>query len=298
LTELLVVIGLIAVLAGLLLPAVQAAREAMRRTQCQNNLKQLGLGLANYHAAMGTFPAACLRPQGFLDNGRDQPRATWAIAILAHIEQQPLMNQFDGRFNTHDPRNADLREALVAVYRCPSDMGTTLPFEPILGARYARGSYAANYGSGSWGNVYWKDAKYRGVMGQNVGLRYADIADGTSSTVCIAEIRAHWERRDNRGAWAFHAPGASSVGLDCDNRCRGINDDPGSDWIPYCSAVHRFECHFQNNSDSNAGPRSLHRQGAHLLMCDGATRFFSDSTDLNELAARFTSSNAEVVETP
>ena len=84
LIELLVVIAIIAVLIALLLPAVQMARESARRTQCRNHLKQIGLALENYHSTYGTYPPASIRAPGFTNNGRDEPRSTWTIAILPY----------------------------------------------------------------------------------------------------------------------------------------------------------------------------------------------------------------------
>ncbi|TWT75281.1 putative major pilin subunit [Allorhodopirellula solitaria] len=298
LIELLVVIGIIGILLAISLPAVQAVREAARKTQCQNHLKQVGLALANYHSAFGRLPAAAIRPQGFVDNARDRPRATWAIAILPMIEQGPLYDLYDARFDTTADANRQFRETSVASYRCPSDPNGDVLFEPRSGARFSRSNYAANFGSASWGQRFWEDTAYRGVMGQNVGLRLTDIRDGTSQTVAVAEIRTQADYGDNRGVWAHPAAGASSVGLDCDKQCRGINDESHSDWIPYCTSMigNNLECHSQNTEESNAGPRSLHPGGAFLLFCDGSVRFASEQISVEVLAAEFTSMNQEVIE--
>ncbi len=297
LIELLVVVAVIGVLVGLLLPAIGAVREAARRMRCQNNLKQLGLAIANYHATFRQYPAGCRRPPGHTDDGRTRPQTTWLIAILPMMEQTALYEQFDDTQPLTAVNNEAFRSTRVPFYECPSDIGVTGFFQPQLGIRFARSSYAANYGSGSWGAKYWDDSTYRGVMGQNTRLSSAGITDGLSHTVCAAELRAHPHVSDNRGVWAFHAPGSAILGLDCDNFCRGINDDPNSDWIPYCSAVPgTFDCNFQNGADSNAGPRSLHAGGANLVYCDGSVRFSSDSVDKLLLAATFTSGNAEVVD--
>jgi prepilin-type N-terminal cleavage/methylation domain-containing protein len=296
LIELLVTIAVISVLIALLLPAVQSAREAARRTQCANNLKQIALALHNYHDIHRTFPPAAIRPPGFVDNGRDQPRSTWAIAILPMIEQAPLYRLYDATRNSTDLANFGFTSSNVSAYRCPTDVAGDLWFEPVLGAPFTRGNYAANYGSGSWGQTYWDDKQYRGVMGQNDGLRIAEITDGSSNTVCVAEIRSQNSVSDNRGAWAFPSPGASSVGLDCDNLCRGINDDPASDWIPYCDAIPAgLPCNFQNTQDSNAGPRSLHTGTATVALCDGSVRLVSETVSIDILRQIFTSGDGEVV---
>lgn len=296
LIELLVAIAVIAVLIALLLPAVQSAREAARRLQCTNNLKQIGLALANYHDSHKVFPPASIRAPGFVDNGRDDPRTTWTISILPMLEQAPVYQSWDEALPLTDDANRDLRLTSIPGYLCPSDAGTGILFQPLFGIEFARGNYGANFGSGSWGEAHWKQRRYRGVMGQNQSLGIRHITDGSSNTVCVAELRGQASASDNRGVWAFHAPGSSSVGLDCDTFCRGINGDSGSDWIPYCSPTPGgLNCTFQNNADSNAGPRSRHPQGANLLLCDGSARLVSESVDVDVLRRLFTSGDGEVV---
>ena len=127
-------------------------------------------------------------------------------------------------------------------------------------------------------------------MGQNTRLAFSHIADGLSQTVAIAEISVQGDYSDNRGVWAFHAAGASSVGLDCDVKCQGINGDSESDFIPYCiSNPNGLKCSFQNTEESNAGPRSLHPGGAQLLNCDGSVQFVAQEINIKILVDRFTS---------
>ncbi|MEK6263102.1 MAG: DUF1559 domain-containing protein [Planctomycetota bacterium] len=295
LIELLVVIAIIAVLIALLLPAVQMAREAARRTQCRNHLKQIGLALENYHGTHGIFPPASIRAPTFLNNGRDEPRSTWTIALLPYLDAAPLYNSYSPTVSTDDSTNSKLRDASVPGYLCPTDTGAEVPFEPRLGITYRRGNYGASFGAGSWGTDDWQQVKYRGAMGQNVAVRHSDITDGSSQTVLVAELRIQPSPRDNRGTWAFPAAGSASLGLDCDSLCRGINGDSNSDWIPFCDPMpNRLNCSFQNDVDSNAGPRSRHGQGAHLLLGDGSVRFMSESVNQATLNAIFTSQNHEV----
>lgn len=129
LVELLVVIAIIGILVGLLLPAVQAAREAARRMQCQNNLKQMGLALHNYHDTYNSFPG------GTTINGPccgTPAQMTWAIAILPFIEQSSIYNQYDSRLSTADPANAFIQTINLTVQNCPSD--------PIAGQLLVPGS--------------------------------------------------------------------------------------------------------------------------------------------------------------
>ncbi len=290
LVEVLVVIGIIGILIAILLPAVQAAREAMRRVQCQNQLHQIGLALANYHSAYGRLPAGAIRPRGYEDNGRDQPRATWAIGILPMMELMALHELYDATEDTTADSNQAFRETNVPAYQCPSDPNASIMFEPQFGAKFSRSNYAANYGSASWGIEFWDKSEYRGVMGQNTKTAFQHISDGISHTVAVAELQIQPDYSDNRGVWGFHAAGASSVGLDCDTKCMGINDDSSTDWIPYCVSISgNLECHFQNTEESNAGTRSLHPGGAHLLHCDGSVQFTSAQIDVTLLTDQFTS---------
>ncbi len=288
--ELLIVIGIIGILIAILLPAVQAAREAMRRGQCLNRMRQIGLALANYHSAFNRLPAGSLRPEGYIDNGRDEPRGTWAIAILPPMDLGSLFESYDGSQPTTAESNRTIRETMVPSYLCPSDPNITLMFQPFFGAQYSRSHYAANYGSASWGVEFWEETQYRGVMGQNTRVKFSHISDGLSNTVAVGELRSQADASDNRGVWAFHAAGASSIGLDCDVECRGINDNGSGDWVPYCVPIaNNLGCNFQNTAESNAGPRSLHPGGAHLLHCDGSVHFNSAEMDLKLLADLFTS---------
>jgi prepilin-type N-terminal cleavage/methylation domain-containing protein len=149
LVELLVVIAIIGILVALLLPAVQAAREAARRSQCQNNLRQLALAIQNYvDANQGALPpggitegACCSAPSG----------TSWSISILPFHEEQALYDRYDFNAFNEDPVNAFVRETHLAIHKCPSDVNTDTLDVPESGPAsggiaYARGSYRANTG--------------------------------------------------------------------------------------------------------------------------------------------------------
>jgi prepilin-type N-terminal cleavage/methylation domain-containing protein/prepilin-type processing-associated H-X9-DG protein len=172
--ELLVVIAIIGLLAALLLPAVQAAREAARRTQCFNNLRQLGLALQNYHDVQSCFPPAVVwnggpgeplgggtLPVGVIDrvatgnspaNGPDRVLANWVIMLLPHLEQDNLYKGFNQTLPVDDPSNAAARETSLLFMLCPSDPFNNVPYQRALlagtaaGHTYARGNYAMNFG--------------------------------------------------------------------------------------------------------------------------------------------------------
>jgi len=244
LVELLVVITIIGILIALLLPAVQAAREAARRAQCQNNLKQLGLGCLNYENQQKSFPPASVwadlwpgRNSTDIDvQNQSNLRETWAILILPFIEQQALYNAFNRAFPINADVNAGPRSTEIPIMLCPSDSfnrtkysGTPgSPHTSNHGPNWARGNYGANgalgfqsdsahcndYGTGGSGCAAsvqgWADNRIRGVMGANAACRIEDIRDGTSQTIMLLEIRAGVAPNDCRGVWAMSGAGPSA----------------------------------------------------------------------------------------
>ena len=155
LVELLVVIAIIGILVALLLPAIQAARAAARRTQCQNNLKQIGIALHNYHAANKEFPAGMqfdVSPRNPLDRSPSAEESTkfrpnWIIKILPYMEEQAIYDAFDfNQFISHQ-NNRAVRGTRIPTLLCPEDSGAEVPFAGVTAAEgdnWARGNYACN----------------------------------------------------------------------------------------------------------------------------------------------------------
>jgi len=254
LVELLVVIAIIGILIGLMLPAIQAAREAGRRAQCQNNLKQLGLGVLNYVNAQGKYPEAMQIPRT-VDGATASTMtpapygANWVIQILPEIEDTGLQKQFTisfaSKIYTSMPENAAARATPLPTMLCPSDPKNTINYQPGTsskgdGPNWARGNYGCqgnldqlNYNNGSGmaeggvndsngqGNnkILW----LRGVMACNTSVTPAQITDGAVFTIMLAETRSGWTDFDRRGTWAMAACGASSFFGD------GTTDDQGPD---------------------------------------------------------------------
>jgi prepilin-type N-terminal cleavage/methylation domain-containing protein len=187
LIELLVVIAIIAILIGLLVPAVQKVREAAARLQCKNNLKQIGLALHNYHGRFKTFPPG-YQTQVAADNSDLGPGWGWAAILLDDLEQGNLRRRIRFDLQISDPLNAQVRVAGVPIYVCPSEplTGTFSVVDangnPVCDV--ARASYVAMNGVlGVSGDAFDNN----GAFLRNRTLRIADIRDGLSNTLFIGE---------------------------------------------------------------------------------------------------------------
>jgi len=287
LVELLVVITIIGILIALLLPAVQAAREAARRMQCQNNLKQLGLGLQNYHSQWHVFPPSSnwfpattsADKQHIQDVNNANLRENWVILILPFVEQQPLYDQFNLALPIPNAANAAARSARLSVMLCPTDSYNRSPFNGSansstsnLGDQWARGNYAANAALGFMTYTYhsgvsaaafddsagWKSPTTRGVMGANASVGIAEIRDGTSNTVILAEVRAGVVAFDSRGTWAMSG-GPSALW------CHGwIGDDYG----PNCPVTSSDDVLGCPNIRAAVGSAELDRMGMPCAAAD------------------------------
>ena len=292
LTELLVVIAIILVLLGLFLPAVQSVRESARRLQCQNNLKQVAIGLHNYHDSIRVLPPAY--PGGF-DPFLDDKRWGWAAFILPYVEQESLYKQIDpvrdGLFHVvFNPDKRSLLETPVSTYLCPSDdSGTRADINrdfsgPAsadarksaamfhlnhLGFRAAKSNYVCNFGA-FWRPNYgiWSDMELRGdgVMGCNTRVRLTDISDGTSNTFAIGERSS----RNHAAVWA---------GVEAWNQCtsQGVSMVSGTAYYALNSPASAYP--YTCDGVGASGFSSSHPGGANFAMCDGAIRFVSSSIE-------------------
>ncbi len=222
LVELLVVIAIIGILVGLLLPAVQAAREAARRMSCGNNLRQLGLGLQNYHAAYDSFPSACYGTGRSVDdwqspNYGNENRLAWTVPILPFVEQQPLWEKIsnplvDTTVNRTYPSMGpvmwgggggnDYKPWLtqVGTFRCPTDSA-----EPSWN-RMGITNYAACVGDGVW-DAHWQSRERdRGAFSARKFLGMKHILDGTANTIALGEMAGNIADFAVRGTFARNAP--------------------------------------------------------------------------------------------
>lgn len=288
LVELLVVITIIGILIALLLPAVQAAREAARRMQCSNNQKQIGLGLHMHLEAKGTFPDGW---SWYSDTSANTggSEATWITRLLPYVEQAGL----DATIDWTKPfgqaaagYQTVVNRTSIPLFLCPSND----PVENIFGGLYARGTYAANNGIGplhentfadlpisrSLGAV--KDRSLAGTFFMNSRLTPADITDGLSNTAFVSEIRAV-PGEDMRGM--LHYP---------DGPFYHHNYTPNSPVLDeirqnYCVSVTGAPCEgayaWWPNRSLTMSARSCHSGGVNLLFGDGSVTFISDNIALN-----------------
>jgi len=310
LIELLVVIAIIAILIGLLLPAVQKVREAANRMSCSNNLKQLGLALHNYHDTNGMFPPGCARDQtpfGTIANTTGSGwGSSWKVYILPYIEQDNIYRRwvFNSNSGFQNGNNMNLVNRLtIKGYRCPS---SPLP------AFYTRGD--SNAGRFLMFSSYTGIAgSYSGVVPHNVrasntsrgfisgnGVLYANsqetmagITDGTSNTMLVGEQSDHFRASSTNapipGTWGgitSQGPHGWTMGAGQ----QGVGTAYTSDRIFNCTTV-RYTINARGaNSNSSVGTgentgtniplNSGHSGGANVLLGDGSVRFLRDSTPI------------------
>jgi prepilin-type N-terminal cleavage/methylation domain-containing protein len=274
LIELLVVIAIIAILLALLLPAVQQAREAARRTRCKNNLKQITLGLHNYHDTFGIFPSGqyycrsatpCNAP-AFTSDGW-----SWSASVLPFVDQAVLFDGFDFRLAMRDVHHAHLLATPLQVFQCPSDATRQDLLPPtvntFLPERFATSNYCGN--SGSFGASFeapllaQNQMLTNGVLGRDSARRLRDVTDGASNTFLVGETihyNFHW---DPTLYGHFHLPRAACCTLKL-VRSGNRRLNPGR------SAT---------VDEQRQGFSSLHEGGAHFGLCDGSVRFVSEAID-------------------
>ncbi len=279
LLELLVVIGLLGVLLGLLLPAVQRVRESANRVRCENNLKQMGLALHNYDNAYNTFPAAYSAPT----TPAVSPGWGWGTALLPYLDQLPLWQSLDPDNSifgggTNPAPATPLTQTPLAVYRCPSDVGGPLNTQRF---NHATSNYRAVAGTGvAYPALFSPNEDFGGVMFQNSDVATYSITDGTSNTLAIGECSFDLAK----GYW-----GAIWVGM------TGLNTDGArvSDvmwWID------------QTNSTINgSNPQAFssnHGNGAFFVFCDGSVHFISSTADIATLRFLAGRNDGVIVEVP
>ena len=298
LVELLVVITIIGILISLLLPAVQAAREAARRTQCGNNVKQICLALLNYDSAVACFPPGALNTNSTSSDYTTYPRTTWPTHLFPFMEHQNLYGRIDfylpagvgGALWTNSAmcQGAGAPTAVVIPgMLCPSDgVGGTVHHHEGVPGDFARGNYAGFFGNLDYGSAFPPTATGHKAAAFSVNrvVRIADIRDGTSNTMAIGEtLTGTNSSEDYRGVfWYDHAgcsqiytkltPNASSYDVFLSMWCTSTTNQPDQN-LPCTAGA-------SNDSTDTAASRSRHPGGVHVGLCDGSVHFVSNSVEL------------------
>lgn len=282
LIELLVVIAIIAILIALLLPAVQQARESARRTQCRNNLKQLGLAFHNYHDRASTFPYG-VRSTDL--NSTVLNRDCWMQQILPELDQGPLFNTYNvinNIRNVQDVSNA-IKQVKIPALMCPSD-----PNGGAFSGNGAQIGFHGNYvvcaGNNSlpMGNpISATVAPLNGMFWNISSVKMRDVTDGTSNTIMAAECLI---RSGNTGdawgdaGWYWGGANWGSYGFSTANPPNTTVVDRAHTCKSTTNTRAPCVSHGGGTNSENY-TRSQHTGGAHVLMADGAVRFISDNID-------------------
>ena len=266
LVELLVVIAIMGVLIGLLLPAVNSARESARRATCSNNIKQMGLAALGYEQLNKAFPPAMnfKTTTNYESPKESDVLENWIVRILPNLDQSAL---YDNIFNLMRPNRfqkgsaystqvkntidktvtstqdntitmKSCRETIMPTLLCPSDAAANRLIYESSSFSGSRCNYGANMGLKQPKLLYgsnWSIPSNRGVMGPGESLRATDISDGASNTILLAELRAGVTSKDPRGTWCLGGPGASAIaacgwdeGTDLTSRTEGKDRGPNA----------------------------------------------------------------------
>lgn len=333
LIELLVVIAIIAILIALLLPAVQQAREAARRTQCKNNMRQIGLAFHNYHDTHSRFPQPAMIGLTVSSGLIIQSGSSWCTMLLPYIEQANVYNLYNSNLSPYNPINAAAVSTVIPGFICPSTPRTDSTFQmsipggtnlgggfPPLGAALnmlggvldydtldgVRANFnavayagqtpaAAREGWGTW-SIRVIDMPAFSSGGKGGKLR--DFTDGTSNTILVGEVASRTKLF--RKGKEISAPDPEALAQAATGSGMWADLFKGDTWI----SGRLFDgtqtgdggpCAINCSNARTAGMYSWHTGGAHVTLADGSARFISENVSAFVLAALITRSGGEVI---
>jgi prepilin-type N-terminal cleavage/methylation domain-containing protein/prepilin-type processing-associated H-X9-DG protein len=304
LIELLVVIAIIGVLAALLMVAIQSTRESARRTQCMNNLKQIGLALASYHDLHNALPPGYISAYDSYLRRDIGPGWGWGTAILPHLEQQPLYNQIQLNLPIQDPSNQTVRTRPLQVFLCPSDnMPPTWTASQGETWIYAGQIYSAllpicDVASANYVGVF--GIAEPGVDGEGVFFRDSfigqrDISDGMSSTFAVGERSTNLNSGRGQATWTGTVVGAdfwSCTPNPYDPDGGICRHEDGSGMI----MGHTGEGHGPGDPNGDVNQfLSKHGRAAHFLYCDGHVQLIQGAIDYPTYKALSTRAGGEIL---
>ena len=289
LIELLVVIAIIAILIALLLPAVQQAREAARRSQCKNNLKQIGLALHNYHDTFRVFPPGYVArnvAQGDPASAESGSGFAWGTMILPLMDETAIYNVLDLNGNATDAPNIaeNAGSTVIDTFRCPSDPGPDrfTVNDGTTDYQLALANYVGIYG---YGSVTMKPGAPdpEGILYRNSKVRIRDVIDGLSNTMLVGErtyrheFVAGMSAVDSQSTWYAAIPGV--------NRPAGMgmmpDEGPASLVLGHVGqTMGAMVMHHTPNSTNHIVNFSSHHEGGiHFLLADGSVHFLSENVN-------------------
>jgi prepilin-type processing-associated H-X9-DG protein len=299
LVELIIVIGLVTLMAGLLLPAIQSAREAARRMQCGHQLRQVGLGLLGFEAAYRVFPAS-----GWTRASRANPSGAqhgWRASLLPFLDAQSLAAPYRVDVHWWSPENATVVSQPIPLFRCPSmpsnpltrsaianSVRPSMVFSmPLEGADYEalQGVQPKSFPMGKY------DASNRfAILHRNSETRFRDVTDGSSSTIAVVEAAGRptvYRLREKQPGFSNDqgigwADSEGAFSLDGSSR-DGLQEG--------CTAIQGCTCAVNCRNDNE--PWSMHPGGCHAIFADGHLQWLDESIDLGVLASMATRSASD-----